>query len=426
MEGYTKSYTVKIRPLTPIWTGDADRQNTTLRETGIIGSLRWWYEALIRGLGGTACDPTSDHRCQLSGKEKTERERISKMCPACYLFGCTGWARKFRLEINEVNKFYAPFVIAKPEDSKKPFFLGFYDKSGKEFEENGGLMGEYELNFNVEEDKLDLIKLLLLLSTKWGFGSGVQKGFGIANINEEIKFSIEKNTFLKQNIFKSIEINNKLPLPQIDKFFFYRIPFRNESISEIKEKIGKNIYKTMSDLYGKRSLNNIFSNYSYIPTSPWVRCSIRRLFKDVLRRFIMGFVGDNKIKPIHLDCWRHSIVKDNKNKNKYYCQSCNQSNIDEKDILDKTGSKIYVSHIYKKNKEPFWEMKIWGWIPDLPEKIGEKRENVKNLLQSNIKSDEFWEKIFDTKENPVIVEKIWEKWDIDPCLLLNNRGEFYE
>lgn len=55
-----------------------------------------------------------------------------------------------------------------------------------------------------------------------------------------------------------------------------------------------------------------------------------------------------------------------------------------------------------------------------------KRENVKNLLQSNIKSDEFWEKIFDTKENPVIVEKIWEKWDIDPCLLLNNRGEFYE
>ena len=23
-------------------------ENTTLRETGIIGSIRWWYEALIR------------------------------------------------------------------------------------------------------------------------------------------------------------------------------------------------------------------------------------------------------------------------------------------------------------------------------------------------------------------------------------------
>jgi CRISPR-associated protein Cmr1 len=50
-----KEYTVKIKPLTPLWTGDAERKPGTLRETGIIGSLRWWYEALIRGLGGTAC-----------------------------------------------------------------------------------------------------------------------------------------------------------------------------------------------------------------------------------------------------------------------------------------------------------------------------------------------------------------------------------
>ena len=95
-----QEFTVKLKALTPIWTGGVDGENTTLRETSIIGSLRWWYEALIRGLGGTACDPTSDHnRCQLSGKEKTENERISKMCPTCYLFGCAGWARKFRLHI---------------------------------------------------------------------------------------------------------------------------------------------------------------------------------------------------------------------------------------------------------------------------------------------------------------------------------------
>lgn len=69
-------YTVKIKALTPIWTGDADGKNTTLRETGIIGSIRWWHEALIRGLGGTACDPTSDHRCQLSGKEKQKTKEF--------------------------------------------------------------------------------------------------------------------------------------------------------------------------------------------------------------------------------------------------------------------------------------------------------------------------------------------------------------
>jgi len=46
---------VRLKTLTPIWTGDAERQNTRLRETGIISSLRWWYEALVRGLGGYAC-----------------------------------------------------------------------------------------------------------------------------------------------------------------------------------------------------------------------------------------------------------------------------------------------------------------------------------------------------------------------------------
>jgi len=65
-----------------------------LRETGIIGSLRWWYEALIRGLGGRACDPTSDNRCP---------DKDGNHCGACELFGCTGWSRKFILHVLEKN-----------------------------------------------------------------------------------------------------------------------------------------------------------------------------------------------------------------------------------------------------------------------------------------------------------------------------------
>ena len=81
------SIVMKIKPLTPIWTGDSSRKCKTLRETGILGSLRWWYEAIVRGIGGEACDPT-DSKCE--GK--------NHHCDACELFGCTGWARKFRLE----------------------------------------------------------------------------------------------------------------------------------------------------------------------------------------------------------------------------------------------------------------------------------------------------------------------------------------
>ncbi len=82
---------LKLKPLTPLWTGDENRRCSTLRETGIIGSLRWWYEALIRGLGGSACDPTNT---TCDGKDH---------CAACELFGCTGWARKFRLEVEKQN-----------------------------------------------------------------------------------------------------------------------------------------------------------------------------------------------------------------------------------------------------------------------------------------------------------------------------------
>jgi len=85
----SNSYQLRIKTLTPIWTGNANKEITTLRETGIIGSLRWWYEALVRGLGGSACDPTNT-KCD--GKNH---------CAACELFGCTGWARKFRLEVEK-------------------------------------------------------------------------------------------------------------------------------------------------------------------------------------------------------------------------------------------------------------------------------------------------------------------------------------
>jgi len=86
---------ITLKTLTPLWAGGADGTSDRLHATGIIGSLRWWYEAIVRGLGGYACDPTSDDRCEYNPKKKEPPEK--QLCAACYLFGCTGWARKFRL-----------------------------------------------------------------------------------------------------------------------------------------------------------------------------------------------------------------------------------------------------------------------------------------------------------------------------------------
>ena len=104
---------IMLKTLTPLWTGDVNRGCSRIKETGIIGSLRWWYEALVRGLGGYACDPTSDEvpykKCEFKkdtfNKAITSGESIQnaldeQICPACQLFGCTGWKKRLRFELH--------------------------------------------------------------------------------------------------------------------------------------------------------------------------------------------------------------------------------------------------------------------------------------------------------------------------------------
>ena len=98
---------IELRTLTPLWTGGVDQVCDRVHETGLIGSLRWWYEALVRGLGSYACDPTAEPKCSF-GEEKyrksratDERQRLREagLCDVCQAFGATGWARKFRLQV---------------------------------------------------------------------------------------------------------------------------------------------------------------------------------------------------------------------------------------------------------------------------------------------------------------------------------------
>ena len=87
----------KLKALTDIWTGDLNQKSGRLIPTGLLGSIRWWFEVLVRGLGGKACDPTSDVRCP--DQRVKEPDKPGHHCVVCELFGCTGRARKFRLMI---------------------------------------------------------------------------------------------------------------------------------------------------------------------------------------------------------------------------------------------------------------------------------------------------------------------------------------
>lgn len=88
------SLEIKLETLTPIWTGGANGKSEQLHLTGIMGSLRWWFEVLVRSVGGHVCDP---------GKRSClyDPDTDGGLCDVCRVFGTTGWARRFRLSVIE-------------------------------------------------------------------------------------------------------------------------------------------------------------------------------------------------------------------------------------------------------------------------------------------------------------------------------------
>jgi len=78
--------TIRLQTLTPLWLGDIDGDSPRTKESGFLGSLRQWYEGILRGLGVRVCS-TEGRRCQ------------EEPCAACAFFGYTGRARAFDLSI---------------------------------------------------------------------------------------------------------------------------------------------------------------------------------------------------------------------------------------------------------------------------------------------------------------------------------------
>jgi len=205
-----KPIILKIKTLTPIWTGGVEEKMDRVHETGIIGSIRWWYEVVARGLGYYVCDPTSDKRCGLSGKEKDNNERISKLCPACYLFGTAGWKRMFNLQVvfngKQPVEGNEPFCQA--TRSNKNWLSTIFEKSIKS--KSRTFFGLLDLKFfpryDQEQIEEQLRAILLIMSNLGSLGAKPQFGYGLFEFidkKEDIKESLRKiHKFLKSKGFK--------------------------------------------------------------------------------------------------------------------------------------------------------------------------------------------------------------------------------
>lgn len=166
-----------VKTLTPLWTGGVEAGKVDrIHETSILGSLRWWYEAIVRGLGGEACDPTT-HSC-IYDPDKPD----NGLCDVCRVFGATGWRRRFRLTAMDHTRqdTSSPKQITanrpiNPETNRKPtWWFPDYPRSGNLTIQIQSLARDFSP---------DVIAGLIQFIADWAaIGARAQMGFGVIEL----------------------------------------------------------------------------------------------------------------------------------------------------------------------------------------------------------------------------------------------------
>lgn len=216
--------TITLKTLTPLWTGGADGTSDRLHETGLIGSLRWWYEALVRGLGGYACDPT-EHAC-LYDPDKPNKG----LCVACQTFGATGWARRFRLAINDTTQPEGPTGSRQAtgerlnRDGKSPIW---YFQKGKGW---GGSFDLSAIPLAAEFNPHLLLGLLKLIERQAGLAAKTQLGYGWIHVTEPKTFDIAAFVRAIVDDAKTQPTKSK-ELPTLNEMFFAQLTTRDTGLN---------------------------------------------------------------------------------------------------------------------------------------------------------------------------------------------------
>lgn len=188
--------TMQLRTRTPLWTGGINGMDC-IHESGIIGSLRWWYETIVRGSGHYACDPAS---------HKDERE-----CPVCSLFGHTGQKRKFSLSIESKSKpvWDSSNLNIRPYDRTRGWFLP------------PGFTGTMEIELHGQNREITRIASLIQWLSQWGtIGAKSQLGYGVFEVSESS--AVIESINLDMN---GIEENQPSELPDLRTFTFFKFHF---------------------------------------------------------------------------------------------------------------------------------------------------------------------------------------------------------
>lgn len=418
--GNSFSFPFQLQTRTPIWTGDAKNECRRLHETGLIGSLRWWLEVVVRGLGGRACDPTakgkggpnqnacsfdSERYARARRNEQGQRSAAAEagLCPACQIFGATGWRKIFRLELVEDSAFTGNSIICfqVSKDQKRATYLpgGFYSShiAARLVFDRDPLTLKQALGLT-PEDLTEAIKLALCLISEWGgLAAKTQQGYGVVDIdcgNVDVAKAIW--------VLEAIGGADKPPqeLPCLDDFFFTKIRFRLSGVRELTHL--QSLYTGLDF----RRVNNWFGQtlrWEVFPVAPVVRYYLRDLFRsyhnDAFTRYqMMGVVS-----TIYHSSDGGKVTENNK---RWRCEVCGEEwkgkELPRADVtkLERQRSRIHVSQAYiLDHRERLYEMRVWG---EIPKALANRDKVVQSIKEWLGKDGELWARMPKLKVQNVI------------------------
>ncbi len=396
----TNSLNITLHTLTPLWTGGVDQTCDRLHETGLIGSLRWWYEALVRGLGGYACDPT-EHTCTFdeekyrksTAREERQRLREAGLCDACQLFGATGWARRFRLQLSDGEKLFNGKNVLIPSGRVHQSKHG--SRAGGWFVFSESRRGDiaFKLVSLRDADLRPIETILALIGQHASLGPKGSNGYGVIKVENVSRDLSWVNLFGNQNPAR----NNALP--DFRDFFFARFQFDEpqnsnwwQQIEGIRQAASGQLDDGRSPRPLRQASQEMTGLYSkgILPIAPAIRNWLRYQWKPGLTLAEAHFIfGEARAVCPH--CYQPGFSPDQKNQQNNSCPGCKQS-FKKGAEIPTTASKIFVSYAYRID-ENRWEFRIWGWLP-CEGVFRKKRDAFLNDLKTQLTSADLWTFVF--------------------------------
>ena len=325
---------ITLKTLTPIWTGDIDKTSTLMIENGILGSIRWWAEAINRGFDYASCDPTNDNdRCP---KKKNNN---NKYCFSCFVFGATDRRRLFRLQVEGSESLFQQYIPIIPNKRNRGWYYP-----------GSGLVGDITikiipLNYIF---KKEYVILPISIASQWGaIGAKTQLGYGVNILNEipNIKINEYSNSDLKHNSKMRKNVSNQDQYPDLKEMFFAKISFNAKTPDWWRQIDGiKNNHKLK-----KKDFENLekWIEHNTIPLYPAIKNWLRygkgknlwitgnRHQDQRIANFLFG-----TIKECCPNCFT-TLIQDRNNRKRFWCPNCRNS-LEKGKVLDKIASKINV------------------------------------------------------------------------------------